>query len=67
MDAEKYLDAASAAVGLTVSAEHRPGVLRYLQLVASLAPRVTEFELGLADEGAAVFKPVSPPGPGAKA
>jgi hypothetical protein len=57
---ERYLDAASAAIGLPIAPEHRPGVLHYLQLVAAMAPRVMDFQLGVADESGAVFQPVSP-------
>jgi hypothetical protein len=57
---ENYLDAAAAAIGLPIAPEHRPGVLHYLQLVAAMAPRVMDFPLGLADEPAAVFRPVAP-------
>ncbi len=57
---ETYLDAASAAVGLEIPAEFRAGVLRYLQLVATMAPRVMDFPLGPVDEPAAVFRPLAP-------
>ncbi len=62
MDAESYLDAAAAALALPIAAEHRPGVLRYLQLVAGLAPRVMTFELTESDESGNVFRPVEPRG-----
>jgi len=35
-------------------------VLRYLQLVAGMAPRVMDFPLGPADESGNVFVPVAP-------
>jgi hypothetical protein len=57
---DAYLDAAAAAVGLPIPDECRPGVLRYLQLVAGLAPRVMDFPLGTADEPATVFRPLGP-------
>jgi hypothetical protein len=47
-------------LGLPLAAEHRPGVVRYLQLAASLAPLVTGFPLGRDDEAANVFVPVGP-------
>jgi Protein of unknown function (DUF4089) len=57
---EAYLDAAAAAVGLPIPDECRPGVLRYLQLVAGLAPRVMDFPLQTPDEAATVFVPLAP-------
>ena len=58
MDFEAYLDAQSALLGLPISAEQRPGVLRYLQLAATMAPRVMDFKLTPADESGSVFVPV---------
>lgn len=66
-DLEAFMDAQCAVLGLTLDAEHRPGVLRYLQLVASLAPRVMDFPLSPADESGNVFHPVEPPRPEASA
>lgn len=63
MDFEAYLDAQSALLGLPISAEQRPGVLRYLQLAATLAPRVMDFKLTPGDEAGSVFVPVSPVSP----
>jgi hypothetical protein len=57
-DIEAYVDAAADAIGLPIAPEHRPGVLRYVELVAAMAPRVMDFELALADEAANVFVPV---------
>ncbi|MCY7316429.1 MAG: DUF4089 domain-containing protein [Rubrivivax sp.] len=62
MDFEAYVDAQAALLGLPIASEHRPGVLRYLQLVAGLSPRVMDFALAPADESGSVFVPVSPPG-----
>jgi hypothetical protein len=61
LDIEAYVDAAAAAIGLSIAAEHRPGVLHYVELVAAMAPRVMDFPLAVADEGANVFMPVSAP------
>ena len=36
-DPEAYLDAAGAAVGLTIADAHRPGVVRFLALAAQMA------------------------------
>jgi hypothetical protein len=61
MDFEAFVDAQSALLGLPIAPEHRPGVVRYLQLVASIAPRVMDFALTPADESGSVFVPVAPP------
>jgi hypothetical protein len=66
MELEAYLDAQSALLDLPIAAGHRPGVLRYLQLAAEMAPRVMDFELTPADESGSVFVPV-PPAAGADA
>jgi hypothetical protein len=63
MDAQKLeamMDAQCALLGLTLSPEQRPGVLRYLQLVVGMAPRVMDFPLSPHDESGNVFVPVSP-------
>jgi hypothetical protein len=57
---EAYLDAASAALGLKISAEQRPGVLMYLQLAAGMAEQVNGLPLDVADEPANVFLPIAP-------
>ena len=62
--AEAYVDAQCALLGLPLAPEHRPGVVRYLQLVAGMAPRVMDFALTPADESGSVFVPVSPTGEG---
>lgn len=61
MDFEAYVDAQSALLGLPIAPEHRPGVVRYLQLVYSIAPRVMDFALTPADESGSIFVPVAPP------
>ena len=60
MDFDAYVDAQSALLGLTIPPECKPGVVRYLQLAAGLAPRVMDFALTPADESGNVFVPVSP-------
>jgi hypothetical protein len=60
MDIETYVDSQAALLGLTLSPEHRPGVVRYFQLVAGMAPRVMDFPLTPADEPGNVFVPVAP-------
>jgi hypothetical protein len=62
MDFEACVDAQCALLGLQLEPGHRPGVLRYLQLMAGVAPRVMDFELGPADEPGNVFVPVPPGG-----
>lgn len=59
-DMAAYMDAAAALLGMPIAPTHRPGVLRNLQMVAALAPRVLDFELGPADESGNVFRPVEP-------
>jgi hypothetical protein len=63
LDMEAWVDAQSALLGLTISAAQRPGVVRYMQLVAGMAPRVMDFELTPADESGNSFVPVSAPTP----
>jgi Protein of unknown function (DUF4089) len=58
---EACVDAAAAAVGLRIAPEHRPGVLHYFALAASMAELVAAHDLANADEPAPVFMPVSPP------
>jgi hypothetical protein len=60
MDHDAYADAAAQWVGLPLAADHRPGVLRYLQLAQGMASRVMDFPLGRDDEPANVFHPVAP-------
>jgi hypothetical protein len=60
MDWDAYVDAQAALLGLPIAPEHRPGVVRYLQLVADMAPRVMDFPLTPADESGNVFVPVAP-------
>lgn len=54
-EAEAYLDAAAALVGLPVAAEHRPGVVRNLRLIATMADLVMGLPLGPETEPAPVF------------
>jgi hypothetical protein len=58
MDFEAYVDAQCALLGLPLAPEHKPGVVRYLELAASMAPRVMDFALTPADESGSVFEPV---------
>jgi Protein of unknown function (DUF4089) len=65
VDMEAFVDAQSVMLGLTITAAQRPGVVRYMQLVAGMAPRVMDFALTPADESGNVFVPVSAPVPAA--
>ena len=60
MDQDAYADTAAQWVGLPLAADHRPGVMRYLQLAQGMAARVMDFPLGRDDEPATVFRPVGP-------
>ena len=57
---EALVDAAAAAVGLTLDAAHRPGVLRYFALAAAMAEQVASDPLGGGDEPAYAFMPLGP-------
>jgi hypothetical protein len=58
---EAWVDAQSALLGLTLTDAQRPGVVRYTQLVAGMAPRVMDFPLTAADESGNSFVPVAAP------
>ena len=57
---ETYVDAAATLLALPIAAEHRPGVLYYFALAASFADMVNAHPLGVGDEPAGAFVPVSP-------
>ncbi|HEY4065476.1 MAG TPA: AtzG-like protein [Burkholderiaceae bacterium] len=57
---ETYVDAAAAVLALPLSAEHRPGVLRYFALAASLAELVGAHPLTNTDDPAEAFVPIAP-------
>ena len=57
---EAYVDAAAAALNLPLNAEHRPGVLHYFALAASMAELLAGQPLGITDDPAEAFVPVSP-------
>lgn len=56
------VQANAALLGLTVTAEQRPGVLMYFALAAQMAEQVYGLPLTPADEAANVFRPVPPQG-----
>ena len=57
---EAYVDAAAAALGLPLHAEHRPGVLHYFALAAGMAALLDELMLTVHDDPAEIFVPISP-------
>jgi hypothetical protein len=57
---EAYVDAAAAVLQLPLSPEHRPGVLHYFALAASMAELVAAQPLTITDDPAEAFVPVSP-------
>ena len=57
---EAYVDAAAAALKLPLSPEHRPGVLHYFALAASMAELIAAHPLAIEDEPAEAFVPISP-------
>ena len=57
---EAYVDAAAAALSLPLSPAHRPGVLHYFALAAGLAESLNADSLGVADDPADSFVPISP-------
>jgi hypothetical protein len=57
---EAYVDATAVALGLPIAAGHRPGVVMYFALAASMADAVKAVPLGPHDEPAFVFTPIGP-------
>ena len=57
---EAYVDATAATLDLPLHPEHRPGVLHYFALAASLAELVNGLPLAVTDEPAEVFTPIAP-------
>jgi hypothetical protein len=55
---ETYVTAAATALQLPIAPEHRPGVLQYFALAASMAELVNAHKLTVADDPAAAFIPV---------
>jgi len=62
MDHAAYVDAAATTLGLKISAEQRPGVLRFFALAADMAELVQGLPLEPHDESGSVFHPVPPHG-----
>jgi hypothetical protein len=59
---EAHVDATAALLELPLSAEHRPGVLHYFALAASMAELIAAHPMSVADEPAESFVPISPTG-----
>ncbi|MGJ7511843.1 DUF4089 domain-containing protein [Variovorax sp. GT1P44] len=57
---ETYVDATSAALGLRLRPDHRPGVVRFFALAAEFAALVEAVPLDPHDEPAVNFVPVVP-------
>ena len=57
---EAAVDAAAALIGLPIAPAHRPGVLQFHALAASMAQVLMAQPLARDDESGAVFHPVEP-------
>jgi len=57
---ESYVDAASVALSLPLSPDHRPGVLRFFALAAEFAALIEAVPLNAHVEPAVSFVPVAP-------
>lgn len=56
------VDATASALALPIADAHRPGVLAFFGLAASMADLVQGMPLDTGDESGAVFVPVAPKG-----
>lgn len=56
-DAERYVDAASALIGLTIAPELRPGVIANFKQIAATAELMMSFPLDDHIDPAVVFRP----------
>ncbi|HTC18794.1 MAG TPA: DUF4089 domain-containing protein [Stellaceae bacterium] len=56
-DADSFVTQAAAALGLPLSAKHRPGVVHNLARISAIALLVMEFPLPEKTEPAPVFRP----------
>ena len=59
---EAYVDAAAAALALDLDPAHRPGVLQFFALAASMADTLAQVPLTPHDESAVHFTPLTPGG-----
>jgi len=56
-DAESYVDAAAALIGLPLDPAHRPGVILNIERIADMAALLMAFSLSEETEPAPVFRP----------
>jgi hypothetical protein len=56
-DADAYVDAAAALIGLPIDPAHRPGVVLNLERIAQMAALVMDFPMPDETEPAPVFRP----------
>ena len=56
-DAERYVEAAAAAIGLTIAPELRPGVIASFKQIADTAELVMSFPIDDDIDPAVVFRP----------
>jgi hypothetical protein len=56
-DADAYVDAVAALIGLPLAPAHRPGVVLNLERIAQMAALVMEFALPEETDPAPVFAP----------
>ena len=56
-DADAYVTAAAALIGLEIDPEHRPGVVLNVERVAQMAALVMDFPLPDDLEAAPIFRP----------
>jgi hypothetical protein len=61
-DIESLVMSTARALGLPLAAEHRPGVLMFVGLAASMAERLMSAPLTPEDESGSVFVPIPPRG-----
>ena len=56
-DADAYVDAAAALIGLPIDPAHRPGVVLNLERIAQMAALVMDFPLPDEIEPAPIYQP----------
>lgn len=60
-DPARHIDASSALLGLTITAEQRPGVEQFLTLAAAMAALVEKAPVGEdVQDLAGIFRPIEP-------
>lgn len=58
-DIEGYVDYAAMTLELPIDGAYRPGVVRYMRMIAAMAVEVNNFPLDAEIESAAIFMPCS--------